>query len=252
MINVFVSRPNWIPGPFKKGLDVFLTRLVDLGLNPRTLGATDYPTKSPLDEVIKLMGECRGAVILGYPQIELFTGLVKGVAVDAVPMLIPTEWNHIEAGLAYARGLPLLVIHHPGISRGIFDHGALNSFLFRKDLSVQGWSVGEDISGAIRSWKNEVLSFSPTPEPVRNEKVAAIEKNKDVTWTIEGVGRKIRDIRPLPNYRESTECRIAEITDFYIRVKLLSSDEYVTLPFQDIVVSHDDKKHRPKLEVRAN
>jgi hypothetical protein len=31
---------------------------------------------------------------------------------------LPTEWNHIEAALAYSQQLPLLVIHHRGIKRG--------------------------------------------------------------------------------------------------------------------------------------
>lgn len=55
------------------------------------------------------------------------------------------------------------MIHHIGIIRGIFDRGAINSFLFSKDLPNPAWSTEEDISGAIRSWRDEVLGFKPTP-----------------------------------------------------------------------------------------
>lgn len=118
MIDVFVSRPTWIPEEFREGLEGFLGLLKALELEPRTLGATDYPTKAPLDEVISLLDQCGGAVILGYPQIVVREGIVKGKTVQNE--LLATEWNHIEAGLAYARALPLLVIHHIGVGRGIF------------------------------------------------------------------------------------------------------------------------------------
>src|SRR5258708_30934241 len=109
-LDVFVSRPTVLHDSFQAGLKVFLQRLADLQLTPHTLGATDHPVKAPLDEVIELLNRCRGAVILGYPQIQVSTGLLRNRWLEK-PLTLPTEWNHIEAGLAYARGLPWLVIH---------------------------------------------------------------------------------------------------------------------------------------------
>lgn len=99
MVDVFLSRPTSIDASFLDGLAQFMERLEDLGLRPHTLGISDYPTKAPLDEVIRLLDRCRGAVILGYPQIEVSRGLLKGNPITN-PFLLPTEWNHIEAGLA--------------------------------------------------------------------------------------------------------------------------------------------------------
>lgn len=251
MENIFISRPNWVEEPYRKGLEIFLTRLNDLELRPRTLGATDYPTKAPLDGVIEIMNQCKGAVILGYPQISINSGLIKGKAVED-HILLSTEWNHIEAGLAYSRKLPLLVIHHIGINRGIFDRGALNSFLFSKDLTDPAWSNEEDISGAIRSWRDEVLGFNPTPSSQRDSIYDEISKSKNNIWTIQSIGRKINDPKPVDRaYRESAECRIEEITKFYVTVKILSTDQYITIPFGDIVLSKDDKRYRPMIQLRA-
>lgn len=155
MISVFVSRPTWIPPEFEEGLNGFLGLLETLELNPRTLGTTDYPTKSPLDDVIALLDQCSGAVILGYPQIRVSAGTIKAETVHNA--LLATEWNHIEAGLAYARHLPLLVIHHLGIVRGIFDRGAINSFIYERDLTVPQWPLSRDISGSIAKWKAECV-----------------------------------------------------------------------------------------------
>jgi hypothetical protein len=92
---------------------------------------------------------------LGIPQIEVEAGAVKGEPLKEI-MLLSTEWNHIEAGLAYARGIPLLVIHHVGVYRGIFDKGAFSGFLYEKDLTRPGWPVSEDIRGAVATWKSRL------------------------------------------------------------------------------------------------
>jgi len=160
MLNIFVSRPTWVSSEFRNGLESFLQFIEGHNLKPRTLGTKDYPTKAPLDEIICLMDECVGCIILGYPQIRVEKGLLKETVIpneSNSQLLLPTEWNHIEAGLAYARGLPLLVIHHIGVKRGIFDRGAINSFLYEVDLSNDGWPLLPQISGAFFKWKKDVL-----------------------------------------------------------------------------------------------
>jgi hypothetical protein len=160
MKNVFVSRPTWVDPKFQKGLDGFLRVLAGLDLQPRTIGTTDYPSKAPLNEVIKLMELCSGAIILGYPQIVATAGYVKDKPIST-DVILPTEWNHIEAGLAHARGIPLLVIHHHGISRGIFDRGAIANFIYELDLADPAWPLRPEVQGAIANWKNDVLTGIP-------------------------------------------------------------------------------------------
>lgn len=158
MIDVFVSRPTWISTELQDGLDSFYNLLKTLEFNPRSLGTADYTPSAPLDAIIQIMSKCYGAIILGYPQINVKDGTVKSEAIQS-PLLLATEWNHIEAGLAYARQLPLLVIHHTGVVRGIFDRGASNRFIYEVDLSDPRWTLKDPLSGAIRSWKTEIITF---------------------------------------------------------------------------------------------
>ena len=151
--NIFLSRPNWIAPDYEGGLTNFINLLGSHDLTPRTVGKTDYPSKSPMDGVIDLLYECEGAIILGYPQIQIESGYLKNNAIKP-SLVLPTEWNHIEAGLACALGLPLLIIHDTNIARGIFDRGVLNNFLYEKDLKDNAWSLSQDISGALISWKS--------------------------------------------------------------------------------------------------
>jgi hypothetical protein len=156
MKEIFVSRPNWIPEKFEKGLNSFYNLLKANGLNPRTIGQSDYPNKSPLDEVIGLLKKCEGTIVLGIPQIEITNGLIKGVKLDN-SIQLGTEWNHIEAALSHSLDLPMLVVHHETVVRGIFDRGACNSFLHKVNMEESHWATSDGISGAILNWKSELI-----------------------------------------------------------------------------------------------
>jgi len=176
MKNVFVSRPTWIPTDFSSGLESFMALLDSYDLKPRTLGVSDYPIDSPLDEVISILNKCVGAIILGYPQIriEKEKGQLKNTEIDPNSNFsLATEWNHIEAGLAYAKKIPLLVIHHVGVSRGIFDRGAINKFIYEIDLSNPSWFSDKTILGAISAWKKK-LPDSPSEIEEPKAKVTLI------------------------------------------------------------------------------
>lgn len=163
MTDIFLSRPNWVSPEFRQGVENFLHFLESHDLQPHTIGSTDYPTKAPLDDVIELIGKCKGAIILGLPQIRVETGYLKDKSVPAETkstLLLPTEWNHIEAGLAYAMERPLLVIHHDGVSRGVFDRGAISSFIYAVNMSDPSWPMLPQIVGAIKKWKQDVLNIT--------------------------------------------------------------------------------------------
>jgi hypothetical protein len=171
-VHIFVSRPTWVSSEFEAGLDTFLKSLAHMELIPRTLGSTDYPSKAPLDEVIEIMDECQGAIILGYPQIKITGGSIKETPLER-ELILATEWNHIEAALAYSKSLPLLVIHHTTVSRGIFDRGVMNAFIHTIDLTSPTWSMNTSLDGAITKWKeycksgNSNFLASPTIDPTK-------------------------------------------------------------------------------------
>jgi hypothetical protein len=127
MIDIFLSRPTIIPSDYSAGIDGFNSLLKAAGMQPHTIGVSQYPSEAPLEEVIQLLDSCKGMIVLGVPQIEIVKGAVKGVEITS-PLVLATEWNHIEASLAYARNLPMLVIQHHTVSRGIFDRGPWANF----------------------------------------------------------------------------------------------------------------------------
>jgi hypothetical protein len=170
-MQIFVSRPTWIAPQFEEGLNIFLMSLENLGLKPRTLGVSDYPSKAPLDEVIEIMRQCEGAIILGYPQLLINEGFIKTDQIEN-EIALATEWNHIETALAYSQGLPILVAHHKNVSRGIFDRGVMNAFVHSLDLSVACWSLDKAFNGALKKWQEDCESG--------NSNFSAVSINKDL------------------------------------------------------------------------
>lgn len=103
------------------------------GLEPRALGRSDYPTELPLREVLLLARHCAGGIILGFEQFQADTGTWKrGTSTAqavARPTPFPTSWNHLESGILFGLGLPLLVFKEDGITGGIFDNGVTDVFI---------------------------------------------------------------------------------------------------------------------------
>lgn len=156
MIDVFISRPSWIPYSLQKGIDNFYDNLNLIQLNPRTIGQSDFPNGSPLDEIIKLMKNCKGTIVLGIPQIEMKSGSVKGQTIrDSISLA--TEWNHIEMALAYSMKHQILIIHDKGVQRGIFDKGTCNVFLYEVDMKNSDWANSFSIKGAMDGWASRLL-----------------------------------------------------------------------------------------------
>lgn len=175
MKEVFLSRPNWIPESFEKGIENFYNFLKSGELNPRTIGQSDFPNESPLDEVINLMKKCEGTIVLGIPQIEIENGKIKGKPISN-KLELGTEWNHIEAALAYSIGHPLLIIHHKNVGRGVFDRGASNSFIYEVDMNSPSWSISTEISGVISNWKSKLgKSLKPTIQEIKEESKPTIK-----------------------------------------------------------------------------
>ena len=155
MKKIFLSRPNWIPANCQAGLENFYNLLSSNELDPRTIGQSDYPNESPLDEVIKLMEKCHGTIVLGIPQIEIFDGMIKEHKISKNEIL-GTEWNHIEGAIAHSLKQPMLIIHDKNVTRGIFDRGSSNTYLHGVDMTDQSWAIHRSISGAVSNWKSKL------------------------------------------------------------------------------------------------
>lgn len=81
---------------------------------------------------------------------------VKKLWTGDEPLLFPTPWNHIEAGMLIAFRKPLLVFAEKGISGGIFDKGAFAGFMQEFEMGPLSKREREVIRERVRLWSAEV------------------------------------------------------------------------------------------------
>lgn len=139
MIETFVSRPNWAPPAIEARLAGFYQLLDDTGFKANTIGKTQASLQTPFEDVKRLIKKCQCTIVLGLPQVFMHSGSIKDVVIDK-PTTFPTEWNQIEATMSWMLDLPTLVLLHKTVaSRGIFDRGAANAFVYDFDVLQADW-----------------------------------------------------------------------------------------------------------------
>jgi hypothetical protein len=135
-IPVFGSCPTDLSEDQFESKKLILGELDRQGIEWRSVGQTDYPANNPLTEVLMLARHCAGGVVLGFTQFRAPSGCFKPdtphVCKVKSTVVMPTPWNHIESGLLFALGKPLIVFREVGIKGGVFDAG--NTHLFIHDM----------------------------------------------------------------------------------------------------------------------
>jgi len=129
-------------------------------LEPRALGRSDYPTELPLREVYVIAKHCSGGVILGFEQSFAAKLIqkrgVRGKSKTDKEVIMPTPWNHLEAGILFGMNLPLLVFKEDGISGGVFDVGVTDNFVHPMPTEKLDAAERRALSDVFLKWQFRV------------------------------------------------------------------------------------------------
>ncbi len=162
-IPIFVSCPTTLSETQENCRKMIVKELDRLGLEPRALGRTDYPTDAPLKEVFTLARHCAGGVILGFSQVRVDSGVWKEGTPDEAqvtdPVRFPTPWNHLEAGILCSLRVPLVVFKEDGISGGIFDHGVTDVFINRMPTPALPAAEKKALGAVLMKWQADVRTY---------------------------------------------------------------------------------------------
>lgn len=160
MRDVFVSRPNALAEHQRNFWESLRTRLTERGVNPRTVGATDYASDAPVGKVKEVMSECHGVIILGLKQVRVIEGVSKEGTEKQTSLTecsFPTAWNHIEAGIAYALELPMLILKEPGINEGLFEKGTSEKYIHEATLPGNEWLNSQGFLQPLNSFLEDIV-----------------------------------------------------------------------------------------------
>jgi len=137
--------------------------LEDMNLEPRTVGQSDYPSGSPLTEIIVLAKHCAGGVILGFSEYRIESGfrMSRSHEDDVEEKLADghrwsTPWNQIEGGICAGIGLPYVIFKEEGIDTGLFDAGASGQFIQMMPTEATWESSKRAIQDVLYTWRTKV------------------------------------------------------------------------------------------------
>jgi hypothetical protein len=137
-------------------------RLRSENLIPSTIGRNNFSADSPLKAVKDLMNECSGIMVIALERTYFEKGKEKrggNNEADLSQIKFATPWNQIESGMAYAKGLPILVILEDGIrAEGLLEKG-YDWYVMKVALN-QNSLTSPEFNGVLSSWKAKVEEHS--------------------------------------------------------------------------------------------
>jgi hypothetical protein len=102
---------------------------------------------------------------LGFEQYQAQKGISKrGTSKESKSkpgetVSFPTPWNHLETGIMFGLGLPLLVFRERGIAGGVFDHGVTDVFVHDMPNPPMQPSTATALSEVFLKWQARVREF---------------------------------------------------------------------------------------------
>ncbi len=135
-------------------------RLRREGLTPLTVGRNCFSSEPPIKAVKELMEIAAGAVVIALERSFFSAGLENRGGINESTLAnvkLATPWNQIEAAMAYANGLPLLII----IESGLKDEGLLEAgygcFFHKVDPTPAVLATAE-FDNVLANWQSAMQS----------------------------------------------------------------------------------------------
>lgn len=163
-IPVFLSYPY----PYNGEQELFIGRVKEYlnsrGIEPCTLGVTDYDIEEPLNAIRGIMRDVDGLITVGFRRYYIENGLEKPknrFEKKIANQFLTSPWCHIETAMAFQLGLPILVFREHGvIEDGIFEKGVVGTYLPQFDLSTpfEDYFESEEWNQILGTWEGYVRS----------------------------------------------------------------------------------------------
>ena len=107
-----------------------------------------------------MIQHCSGGVILGFEQFRAPSGIFKRGTGNQervrTPVVMPTPWNQLEAGILFNHRLPILIFREPGIKGGIFDVGTTEVFIHAMPRPNMSRSATDGLDMVFQKWSAKV------------------------------------------------------------------------------------------------
>ena len=153
---VFVSRSAGLT-PAQEELErTWLAGLSALGFSSFVLQRPAY-APVPWAQLRSAVTGMDGALVLGFRHLNVERGEYRPETPEARPAdgWFATPWSHIEAGMAVAAGLPLLVVPDQDVGEGIFEGDTWGDGVYGAPMDAWA-SAGPGAPAAVQPWASRV------------------------------------------------------------------------------------------------
>jgi hypothetical protein len=126
--------------------------------DPRIIGKNEYPRGNPLTKIKEVMSGCDGVLVVAYERKFVSKGLEKRNSSDQTALTdaaYTTPWNHIEAAMAFALGIPLYVICEKGLREDGLIETKVDWYVQYLDLDRKTLR-SRDVTNHIQNWVAEL------------------------------------------------------------------------------------------------
>lgn len=171
---VFLSLSKPYTEEQKKFRDNLIEYMKDHGLDPRTVGDTDFFIDEPLSGCRMLLLESYGLITLAFRRYYIKAGSEnhpdnqtllpyddEGKPIKEKPIkgeYLTSPWCQMEAAMAYQIGLPILIFREEGvIARGLLAKGITDTYMPVFSASEFGtYFDRDDFRQWFRQWSGRV------------------------------------------------------------------------------------------------
>jgi hypothetical protein len=164
--SIFLSYPQ----PHRAAQAEFVNRvcayLSSRGLEPRSLGVTDYDADAPLKAIRRLMLDCNGLITIALARTYIERGINHQRSRDGSIRQLPingsyltSPWSHIEAAMAYQIGLPVLIFREADVlADGLLEKGVIGTYMpeVNLDASPDDYFESGEWLDVMRKWEGYV------------------------------------------------------------------------------------------------
>jgi hypothetical protein len=128
-----------------------LQKIRDAGYVPQEFWESGIPENLSwsFENVDKVMRQCLGAVIFGFPRWT--------IPYDSYETRLVGEFNHYEGAVALTHGLPLLLLKEEGVEdRGVVWNGGGKGITYVPDTADDTWLETEEFNKRFNAWLREL------------------------------------------------------------------------------------------------
>lgn len=147
---VFLCEPSALTPGQRAVSDRWHERVFELGLDVDQLRVGSYED-DPWPGLLRRVTAADGVLVLGFRQLVVHAGTWRqGTEVEGdVRAAWTSPWLQVEAGMALAAGVPVLVAPEPGVAEGVFAPSTWTG-------PLRGTSAGTPDLDVLAAWARAV------------------------------------------------------------------------------------------------